>query len=351
MTSPGPTDARSGTATRAVDSPRPARSTPARDPEACLAAAATAADAAAHRARVDVRQLDTLAELEAVYRLYDTIWRPDPSNPPVTTELLRALTKAGNYVAGAYDGGTLVGACVGFFGEPSGASLHSHIAGVSHVARGRSIGFALKVHQRHWALRRGAREIAWTFDPLVRRNAYFNLVKLAARAVEYLPNFYGGVRDGINGADDTDRLLVSWPLTDAAVARACGDGAARPEGPPAAQRRQDGRRGRDALQDPAAPGPAAPDWALRADPDGDPVRAEPATRIVRVAVPPDIEALRGTDPELAGAWRTAVRDALTSLLTEGGEIAGFDRHGWYLVRRGPGPAPAPGPRSGPSATP
>jgi len=33
--------------------------------------------------------------------------------------------------------------------------------------------------------------IAWTYDPLIRRNAYFNLVKLGARPVEYLRNFYG----------------------------------------------------------------------------------------------------------------------------------------------------------------
>src|SRR5699024_8773798 len=106
---------------------------------------------------------------------YDRIWRPDPANPPVTTELLRALTKAGNYVTGAYDGAELIGACVGFFGEPAGAALHSHIAGVTGAARGRHVGFALKLHQRAWALRRGVREIAWTFDPLIRRNAYFNL--------------------------------------------------------------------------------------------------------------------------------------------------------------------------------
>ena len=193
-------------------------------PAAGVDAAVAAADAAARAAGVRIRELTELDELGDVYRLYDAIWRPDPKNPPVTTELLRALTKAGNYVAGAYDGSELVGACVGFFGAPAGRELHSHIAGVSRAALGRSVGFALKLHQRAWALRHGVATIAWTFDPLVSRNAYFNLAKLAATPAEYLPNFYGGMHDGINGGDETDRLLVRWDLESPSV-RAASAGA------------------------------------------------------------------------------------------------------------------------------
>src|SRR5262249_42274544 len=112
--------------------------------------------------------------------------------------------------------------CVGFFAPPAHQALHSHVAGIDERMRGHSVGFALKLHQRAWALLRGVVEIEWTFDPLVRRNAHFNLGKLAADAVEYLPNFYGRMDDGINGADDTDRLLVSWRLGAPEVARACG---------------------------------------------------------------------------------------------------------------------------------
>lgn len=173
--------------------------------------------AAAASAGVEIRELRELADLDQVYRLYDSIWRPDPKNPPVTTELLRALTKAGNYVGGAYDGADLIGACVGFFGAPAEVTMHSHVAGVSSKARGRNVGFALKLHQRAWALERGVTAISWTFDPLIRRNAYFNLAKLAARPTEYLPNFYGLMADGINNGDDSDRLLVRWQLDDPTV--------------------------------------------------------------------------------------------------------------------------------------
>src|SRR6476646_5166675 len=110
-----------------------------------------AADAAALAARVTIREIGDLAELRTLERLYDEIWRPDAA-APISTELLRAFAKSGNYVAGAFDADKLVGACVGFFAAPSHATLHSHIAGVSAQVLGRSVGYALKLHQRSWAL-------------------------------------------------------------------------------------------------------------------------------------------------------------------------------------------------------
>jgi predicted GNAT superfamily acetyltransferase len=272
---------------------------------------AAAADAAV-AAGVDVRELRELAELEQVYRLYDSIWRPDPKNPPVTTELLRALTKAGNSVSGAYDGDELVGACVGFFSAPAEVAMHSHVAGVSGSARGRNVGFALKLHQRAWALHRGVSTISWTFDPLIRRNAYFNVAKLAARPTEYLTNFYGDMHDGINGDDDTDRLLVRWELDAPAV------GAAAARRPVAV----------DARLMPEAT------VALAAGPDGRPAAGAAGQHgPLLAAVPPDAEGLRRTDPEAAKAWRAALREVLGGLLADGAVVTGFDRAGWYVLDR------------------
>ena len=270
------------------------------------------ADAAARSAGVSVRELTDLAELHEVVGLFSSIWGRS-ENPPVTIELLRALTKAGNYVGGAFDDGRLVGACVGFFHAPAEDAMHSHIAGVSPGAAGRSIGFALKLHQRAWALLRGISEIAWTFDPLVCRNAYFNLVKLAAQPVEYLPNFYGPMLDTINGADDSDRLLVRWRLRDPAVVVASAGGSVSAV----------------AAEELAAGALVA----LGVAADGTPVpgRLDGVTSLV--AVPRDIELLRATDPALAQRWRVAVREALAALVADGGRIDGFDRAGWYVVRR------------------
>jgi predicted GNAT superfamily acetyltransferase len=277
-------------------------------------AAVTAADAAARAAGVEVRELVTQHELSAVYRMYNDIWRPDPTNPPVTSELLRALSKAGNYIAGAFDRGELVGACVGFFGAPASNALHSHIAGVSGAARGRNVGFALKVHQRAWSMLHGVSKVAWTFDPLVRRNAYFNLVKLAACEGEYLTNFYGYMHDAINGRDDSDRMLVNWYLDAPPVVAACS-GVPSPA---------------DADAERAAGAGIA--LAIRAD--GGPQLGPLDGDTVLVAVPDDIEAMRVRDPGCAKDWRLAVRDSLGALLAGGARVTGFDRSGWYVVRRG-----------------
>ena len=280
--------------------------------DADLDQAVQAADAAALAAGVSVRELTDLADLTEVVRLYASIWGR-AENPPMSLELLRAFTKAGNYVGGAFDGDRLVGACVGFFHAPTEDALHSHIAGVAPDLAGRHVGFALKLHQRAWAMLRGVGEIAWTFDPLVSRNAYFNLVKLAARPVEYLPNFYGAMLDTINGDDDSDRLLVSWRLRDPAVVAACA-------GHAAASR----------FDDEVADGAVV---AVGIGADGGPEAGRLDGSVLLVAVPEDIASLRAADPDLARRWRSAVRDALTTLVADGGRISGFDRAGWYVVRR------------------
>jgi predicted GNAT superfamily acetyltransferase len=282
------------------------------DAETGLDGAVQAADAAAVAAGVEVHALSDFVELEQVVALLSDIWGR-AENPPVTIELLRAFTKAGNYVGGAFEGPRMVGACVGFFHAPNEDTLHSHIAGVSRAASGRSIGFALKLHQRAWALTHGVTEIAWTFDPLVSRNAYFNLAKLAAVPTEYLPNFYGPMTDSINGADDSDRLLVRWRLNDPRVALACAGGGV-------------GAVAEDELA-------AGAEVALgrRSDGTPEPGHLDAATSLV--AVPHDIERLRATEPELAWRWRSAVRHTLTGLVQRGGRIDGFDRAGWYVVRR------------------
>jgi predicted GNAT superfamily acetyltransferase len=282
----------------------------------CRDTATLAAERAAAASGVQIRGLTEIPDLQQVFELYGRIWHPDPTNPPITTEFLRALSHAGNYVAGAYRDGEMVGACVGFYAEPAGQAMHSHVAGVVASMRGRNVGFALKVHQRAWALDRGISAITWTFDPLVCRNAYFNLAKLAARPRSYLPDFYGKMNDEINGDDDSDRLLVEWRLADPAVERACA--------------------GRHILADAAALRAGGVTVALDADDGGMPVVAGPRgpegdTLLVRV--PPDIEAMRLDAGPHARAWRAALRQVLGALLAAGAEVTGFDRAGWYVVRK------------------
>jgi predicted GNAT superfamily acetyltransferase len=256
---------------------------------------------------IAVRELHEIAEFERVYTLFDDIWHFAPGDPPITLELMRALSHAGGYVAGAFDGDRLVGASAGFLA--AGGALHSHVTGTT---AGHGIGPALKLHQRRWALERGLARITWTYDPLVRRNAHVNLAKLGARPREYLPNFYGVMGDAINRGDESDRLLVEWPLTAPHVE-------ARVE---ALERREPH----------VTPVPAGAVAAL-ADEGGRPAIGPVDSGTVLVAVPADIERLRRADPGTAKAWRHAVRDVLGGLMAEGRLVTGFAGKSAYIVER------------------
>ncbi|OKJ75317.1 GNAT family N-acetyltransferase [Streptomyces sp. CB02460] len=247
---------------------------------------------------LDLRELHTMEDLDTVSRLYAGIWGTDAGSPPVSAEVMRALSHAGNYITGAYEDGRLVGASVAFYGEPIGTTLHSHITG---TAMGRGVGLALKLHQREWALARGIKRITWTYDPLIRRNAYFNLVKLGARPEEYLQSFYGAMDDAINGGDESDRVLTAWDLT-------------------------------------APAGPYSPDLpadvarAVTND-DGRPVIGPTDAATVLIDLPDDIESLRRTAPSSARDWRLAVRHALAGLLADGARVTGFHDRRSYVLHR------------------
>ncbi|GAA5030673.1 GNAT family N-acetyltransferase [Streptomyces siamensis] len=272
--------------------------------------AAAAAAAAQARARVDVRELTDIPALRSAALLFADIWNTD--RPPINTDVLRALAHAGNYVVGAFDGEELLGASVAFLGLRDRPTLHSHISGVHTGAQGRSIGFALKLHQRAWAARRGIESVTWTFDPLIRRNAHFNLVKLGARATEYLTDFYGDMTDGINAGQQSDRLHLTWPLLAPHVIDLL-----------------DGVPSRRA----AEPDAARAEPRLVQGPDGGPEPHLSDAEAQLCWIPPDIEAVRREDPARAAHWRLALRTALTGALAEGYEIRTCTRSGHYLLTR------------------
>jgi len=149
----------------------------------------------------------------------------------VNTDVLRALSHSGNYVAGARVGGRIVGGLMGWLGMSTAHELHmhSHILGVVVNSQASGIGFDLKQDQRRWCVERSVTTVEWTTDPLVRRNAYFNLTKLGARASSYLVNFYGAMRDGLNAGEESDRLLITWELGSPRAKGAAEGHAAEPD--------------------------------------------------------------------------------------------------------------------------
>lgn len=276
-------------------------------PSAGLSAAAVA-DQALSAARVTVRPLDTLDGVRSAEALFAEVWR-SPGKPPLSTEVMRAVEHAGGYVVGAYDGDRMIAASSAFLAlsDDGRCVLHSHISGVLAEAQGRRIGWALKQHQRAWCLERGISTITWTFDPLVRRNAWFNLAKLGAVAVEYLVDFYGPMSDGLNAGEPTDRLFTRWDLLSPAV--------------------QDAAEGRPLAADPAD------GQLLLGERDGRPVvlAAAETGRTSLVRLPADIEALRVDDPAAAREWRLAVREVLAPLVEAGGRVTGVTRDGSLVV--------------------
>lgn len=279
--------------------------------ETASAAAHEATAAATRRADVELRPVEDLADITAVADLLGRIWE-QPGEPPMPTELLRALTHSGNYVVAAHQDSRIVGALVGFFGRNGdSAHLHSHILGVRDDARVGGIGFALKLHQRAWALERGVDSIMWTFDPLVRANAFFNLAKLAAVGHAYTVNFYGSMPDVINKGDESDRLVVRWSLTDAEVDRAA--------------------RGELVVPDVEALRDAGAAVALSEGSNGVPAAGRADADLVLAQIPRDVVELRQRDPAAAARWRLALRRVMKPAFARGLRVTGMTRDGWYVL--------------------
>jgi predicted GNAT superfamily acetyltransferase len=241
-----------------------------------------------------MHELEDLRELE---RLFAAVWEL-PHEPPIGSDLLRALAHSGNYVAGARDGTRLVGGLVGWLGgtPPNHLHMHSHILGVVPDVQVRGLGFELKQHQRRWCLDRGITVVEWTTDPLVRRNAV---------------NFYGEMSDGLNAGEESDRLLIQW-LLDTEQVEAAASGSA-PE-PSVDQLLGDGAM-----------------VVLSVGPSGEPITGSQTSDVLLCQVPEDIISVRRADPGLAHAWRIESRRVLSAAFGAGYRMSGATRTGWYVL--------------------
>lgn len=196
--------------------------TPVHDVSGMAAQAATDAAAAAAAAGVDVRQVALPDELDELRATMGSIWGTTDTVPP--RNLLRGMALGGACLLLARHSGRPVGFAIGWLGWTDGVHLHSHQVGVDTSLRGSGVGYALKLAQRALALAHGVDEMRWTFDPLLASNARFNLVRLGARPIGFIPHCYGERRDAFNTGDTTDRLKLSWrldrPVGDELVAAA-----------------------------------------------------------------------------------------------------------------------------------
>lgn len=249
-----------------------------------------------------IKLLETNDECLSAAGLLARTWGTSLESAPLSSDLIRSMIHAGGCAVAALLGDQLVGIAVAVAGAPSSPSVYSLIAAVDRAHAARGVGRALKEAQRAWALERGATSMVWTFDPLIRRNAHFNLNRLGAEVVEFCPSFYPPMHDAINRNDLSDRLAVRWDL-------------ARP------------RVGSDDPFDaPVVLEPTSSGGPRRATPP-------PGSPAVLAGLPEDIEGLRIHDPGVAARWRAELRDVLATSLEAGYQVAGLTASGYYVLRR------------------
>ncbi|MEP7293706.1 MAG: GNAT family N-acetyltransferase [Chloroflexota bacterium] len=255
---------------------------------------------------MEYRIIESLREFELATDLEIAVWGLNPRDA-VPVNLMRALHHAGGVMIGAYDGAPLVGIAFAFPARMEDrVILWSHMTGIRHDYQGQGVGFELKLRQREWALANGYDQIGWTFDPLQRGNANFNLHCLGATSGSYHENFYGFMEDEINHAGlPSDRVEALWHLHDPhVVQRAAGIFPAEALMNPPFLLRDQGTPLVTAL---------------------DQTQSEYLVQIPRT--------LSAMDDQAVLRWRLALREALTSAFASGCVAVDFTANNAYLLRR------------------
>jgi predicted GNAT superfamily acetyltransferase len=283
-------------------------------------AAAAHAAAAARAAGVSVHALSasaSIGELQAVSDLFTDTWATPERHPPSPVNSLRALSYSGSYVVAALRDDVMVGAALAFLATAHGrTSLFSHSLAVHPAYRRSGIGYAIKMHQRRWALDRSIDLVQWTFDIARVHNAHLNISKLGALGVRYLPDFYGTMHDDLNAGRHSDRVLVDWHL-DGERARAAATTGRCPDARVAVH---------VAAGDPAG---------VDSDQDGLP-RVHHAPTGDHEVYLVNATALLAEDAANVRrpVWQACLRDVCARAFAAGLVLDDVSRDGWYLFTRG-----------------
>ena len=166
-----------------------------------------------------IRECKTIEEFDGcVYLQREAFGLPDLELSP--RRHLIVSRQAGGWTLGAFVGERMVG-----FVHYMAAVRNNEVFGYSHIMsvakdyQNKGVGARLKWAQRERALTEGRQLIKWTWDPMLARNAHFNLNRLGAIVDTYLENFYGvdyGSDKALGLA--SDRLSATWRLSSPRVA-------------------------------------------------------------------------------------------------------------------------------------
>lgn len=179
-----------------------------------------------------IRECTTIEEFDGCVALQrEAFGLPDLELSP--RRHLIVSRRAGGWTLGAFVGDCMVG-FVHHLAAVHGDEVfgYSHMMAVAKDYQNKGVGVRLKWAQRERAMKERRKRIKWTWDPMMARNAHFNLNRLGATVDTYAGNFYG--TDYSTDASLTekvglpsDRLVATWNL-DSARVNALANGAATP---------------------------------------------------------------------------------------------------------------------------
>lgn len=162
--------------------------------------------------------------------LQRTIWE-DSEEDLTPSAIFIVANKIGGQALIARDGQKPIGFTLAFPGFRGNLRyLHSHIVGVLPEYQNHGLGRQLKYRQRELGLEKGISQIEWTFDPLVMRNAFFNIVRLGAVMRRFHPDLYGRTQSPLHSGLPTDRLVAEWQLDSPRVEHALSGNSMAPSG-------------------------------------------------------------------------------------------------------------------------
>ena len=281
------------------------RRTPASVGATALAAEGVASD-------VHIRLLRSNEDCNACVELQRHVWGFEQGEI-VPSTLLHAVGYVGGLVAGAFDSkNTLLGFVFGITGVRDGQLAHwSHMLGVHESARNLGVGRMLKEYQRATLAAMDVTRIYWSFDPLMAKNAHFNINRLGATVTEYVPDMYGTTASPLHLGMATDRLIV------------------RLDTPPSP--RSTMKIGSDHGLPILTPFPRLNDVTLSV--------GDWSPDVVLIEMPTEVLQVLERSPSSAQTWRLAVRDHFRWALKRGYSVTGVHRNAasdraFYVLSRG-----------------
>jgi predicted GNAT superfamily acetyltransferase len=262
------------------------------------------------------------------------IWGADFTEA-VPATILKVTQQIGGVTAGAFDpSGRLLGFVFGMIGSMDGELVHwSDMLAVHHDARNKGLGRRLKLYQRELLRPLGVERMFWTYDPLVAKNAFLNIVRLGARPTEYVIDMYGAdTHSALHSGLGTDRFIVAWDLTK--------DGGAntRSEADVESDVREAPIANAPIANAPIANAPIANAPTLGDRRSAGSASALPDADVVRVEVPGDIDAVIARDISVAATLRESTRRIFTHYMDRHYHVSGFshltpdDRYFYILSR-------------------